>query len=41
MASTFDPELIRDVGRFLATEAKAKSTAILLAPTCNIQAGED
>ncbi|KAJ7632378.1 glycoside hydrolase family 3 protein [Roridomyces roridus] len=36
MASTFDPELIEQVGRFLAAEAKCKSSVVLLAPTCNI-----
>ena len=37
MASTFDPDLIHQVGVFLAEEAKIKSSVILLAPTCNIQ----
>ncbi|KAH0584197.1 putative beta-glucosidase K [Termitomyces sp. J132] len=37
LASTFDPELIRNVGVFLAQEAKIKSSVVLLAPTCNIQ----
>ncbi|KAH9830943.1 putative beta-glucosidase from glycoside hydrolase family GH3 [Rhodofomes roseus] len=37
MASTFDPELIHDVGVFLAEETKVKSSVVLLAPTCNIQ----
>ncbi|EGN92018.1 glycoside hydrolase family 3 protein [Serpula lacrymans var. lacrymans S7.3] len=37
MASTFDTELIHDVGVFLAEEAKLKASVILLAPTCNIQ----
>ncbi|KAG6833210.1 hypothetical protein H0H87_010273 [Tephrocybe sp. NHM501043] len=37
LASTFDPELVHDVGVFLAQEAKIKSSVILLAPTCNIQ----
>ncbi|TFL04035.1 glycoside hydrolase family 3 protein [Pterulicium gracile] len=37
MASTFDTELINRVGKFLASEAKVKSSVILLAPTCNIQ----
>lgn len=37
LASTFDPELIHQVGAFLAEEAKAKSSVVLLAPTCNIQ----
>jgi beta-glucosidase len=37
MASTFDPDLIQKAGRFLAAEAKCKSSVVLLAPTCNIQ----
>jgi beta-glucosidase len=37
LASTFDPELVREVGAFLAAETKIKSSVILLAPTCNIQ----
>ncbi|GJE97941.1 glycoside hydrolase family 3 protein [Phanerochaete sordida] len=37
MASTFDPELVRQVGALLAVEAKVKSSVALLAPTCNIQ----
>ncbi|KAF8964639.1 glycoside hydrolase family 3 protein [Flammula alnicola] len=37
LASTFDPDLVRRVGVFLAQEAKIKSSVILLAPTCNIQ----
>ena len=37
MASTFDPEIIHEVGALLAAEAKIKSSVILLAPTCNIQ----
>lgn len=37
MASTFDPDLIHQVGVFLAEETKVKSSVILLAPTCNIQ----
>ena len=37
MASTFDPELVHQVGELLAEEAKVKSSVILLAPTCNIQ----
>lgn len=37
MAATFDPELIHQVGAFLAEETKIKSSVILLAPTCNIQ----
>ncbi|KAG8948268.1 hypothetical protein FRC04_009906 [Tulasnella sp. 424] len=37
MGATFDPELIREAGAFLAAEAKLKSAVCLLAPTCNIQ----
>ncbi|KAF8163026.1 beta-glucosidase [Crassisporium funariophilum] len=37
LASTFDTDLIERVGEFLALEAKAKSSVVLLAPTCNIQ----
>ncbi|KAF7308931.1 Beta-glucosidase [Mycena kentingensis (nom. inval.)] len=37
MGATFDPDLIRQVGGLLAEQAKAKSSVILLAPTCNIQ----
>ncbi|KAI0693903.1 putative beta-glucosidase from glycoside hydrolase family GH3 [Cytidiella melzeri] len=37
MASTFDPEMIHQVGALLADEAKVKSSVVLLAPTCNIQ----
>ncbi len=37
MAATFDQEMIRKVGVFLAEEAKIKSSVVLLAPTCNIQ----
>ena len=37
LAATFDTDLIREVGEFLADESKAKSSGILLAPTCNIQ----
>ncbi|ELU44737.1 glycosyl hydrolase, putative [Rhizoctonia solani AG-1 IA] len=37
LGSTFDPELIHEVGSFLAVEAKSKSATVLLAPTCNIQ----
>lgn len=37
MAATFDPDLIEQVGQFLADETKIKSSVILLAPTCNIQ----
>ncbi|KAF9459562.1 glycoside hydrolase family 3 protein [Collybia nuda] len=37
LASTFDQDLIHEVGIFLGKEAKAKSSVVLLAPTCNIQ----
>jgi beta-glucosidase len=37
MASTWNPELVHDVGNFLGDEAKAKAATVLLAPTCNIQ----
>ncbi|KAF7309925.1 Beta-glucosidase [Mycena indigotica] len=37
MGATFNPDLIRKVGSLLGEEAKAKSSVILLAPTCNIQ----
>ncbi|EIW60730.1 glycoside hydrolase family 3 protein [Trametes versicolor FP-101664 SS1] len=37
LASTFDPDLLFEVGKFLGEEAKIKSSVILLAPTCNIQ----
>ena len=37
MASTFDPELVHQVGELLAEEAKVKLSVTLLAPTCNIQ----
>ncbi|KXN87735.1 putative beta-glucosidase I [Leucoagaricus sp. SymC.cos] len=37
LASTFDPEMVEQVGTFLAEEAKTKSSVLLLAPTCNIQ----
>ncbi|KAF9451230.1 glycoside hydrolase family 3 protein [Macrolepiota fuliginosa MF-IS2] len=37
LASTFDPELVQQVGAFLGQEAKIKSSVLLLAPTCNIQ----
>ncbi len=36
MGATFDPELIEEVGRALATEARAKGADVLLAPTVNI-----
>lgn len=37
LAATFDTEMIKEVGAFLAEEAKTKSATVLLAPTCNIQ----
>lgn len=37
LAATFDEQLIREAGEFLAEETKIKSSVILLAPTCNIQ----
>ncbi|KAF5386631.1 hypothetical protein D9615_001768 [Tricholomella constricta] len=37
LASTFDVELVQQVGIFLGKEAKIKSSVVLLAPTCNIQ----
>lgn len=37
LGSTFDVDLVRQVGEFLAAEAKLKSSVVLLAPTCNIQ----
>ncbi|KAI0027418.1 glycoside hydrolase family 3 protein [Vararia minispora EC-137] len=37
LAATFDEAKIVELGRFLAEEAKIKSSVILLAPTCNIQ----
>lgn len=37
MAATFDLDLSREIGAFLAEEAKIKSSVIILAPTCNIQ----
>ncbi|THH09589.1 hypothetical protein EW146_g8641 [Bondarzewia mesenterica] len=37
LAATFDEQLVREVGEFLADEAKIKSSVIILAPTCNIQ----
>ncbi|KDQ12273.1 glycoside hydrolase family 3 protein [Botryobasidium botryosum FD-172 SS1] len=37
LAATFDTELVKNVGEFLAEEAKTKSSTVLLAPTCNIQ----
>ncbi|PPQ65097.1 hypothetical protein CVT24_003058 [Panaeolus cyanescens] len=37
IASTFNPELVVKLGKFLGQEAKIKASVILLAPTCNIQ----
>ncbi|KIY64591.1 glycoside hydrolase family 3 protein [Cylindrobasidium torrendii FP15055 ss-10] len=37
MGATFDQDAIRKAGKFLAEEAKIKSSVILLGPTCNIQ----
>ena len=38
IGSTWDPELIHEVGRkLLAEEAKLRSASLVLAPTCNIQ----
>ncbi|KAI0050040.1 glycoside hydrolase family 3 protein [Auriscalpium vulgare] len=37
LAATFDEDLVREVGEFLAEETKIKSSVIILAPTCNIQ----
>lgn len=37
MGSTLDPDLVRQVGGFMAEELKTKASLILLAPTCNTQ----
>ena len=38
IGSTWDPELIHEIGRkLLAEEAKLRSASLVLAPTCNIQ----
>ena len=37
LGATFDVDLLRDVGRLLGDEAKAKGAHILLGPTINIQ----
>jgi beta-glucosidase len=37
LAATFDPDLVRAVGRALGREARAKSAHVLLAPTVNLQ----
>jgi beta-glucosidase len=36
LAATFDPELVREIGRALGREARAKSAHVLLAPTVNL-----
>ena len=36
LGATWDPELIRDVGRALGREARSKSAHVLLAPTVNL-----
>ncbi|KDR81345.1 hypothetical protein GALMADRAFT_221203 [Galerina marginata CBS 339.88] len=36
LASTFDSDLVKQVGDFLTQETKLKSSVVLLAPTCNI-----
>jgi hypothetical protein len=37
LGSTFDTDLIHQVGGLLARDTKAKCSSMLLAPTCNIQ----
>lgn len=37
LAATFDPELVAEVARAIASQAKAKGYGVLLAPTVNIQ----
>lgn len=37
LAATFDPELVEEVARAIASQAKAKGYGVLLAPTVNIQ----
>ena len=37
LAATFDTELVREVGRALGREARAKSAHVLLGPTVNLQ----
>ena len=37
LAATFDPDLVREVGRALGREARAKSAHVLLGPTVNLQ----
>ena len=36
LGASFDPELIREVGRALGREARSKSSQVLLAPTVNL-----
>ncbi|MGB0801057.1 MAG: glycoside hydrolase family 3 N-terminal domain-containing protein, partial [Ilumatobacteraceae bacterium] len=36
LGASFDPELIREVGRALGREARSKSAQVLLAPTVNL-----
>lgn len=36
LAATFDPELVREVGRALGREARSKSAHVLLGPTVNL-----
>lgn len=37
LGATFDPELVREVGRALGREARSKSAHVLLGPTINLQ----
>ncbi|HEX4983842.1 MAG TPA: glycoside hydrolase family 3 C-terminal domain-containing protein [Ilumatobacteraceae bacterium] len=37
LAASFDPDLVREVGRQLGREARSKSAHVLLAPTVNLQ----
>ena len=39
LASTFDDELLNKAGRLMAKEAIAKSAAVILGPTTNMQRG--
>jgi beta-glucosidase len=36
LAATFDPDVVREIGRALGREARAKSAHVLLAPTVNL-----
>lgn len=36
LAATFDPDLVREIGRALGREARSKSSHVLLAPTINL-----